>query len=155
MCGGERGYSAGSTPCMWLSSIALPPRLPNFPPKAFPTEVSSLHPLRLSPHSQQITLLRACSPIPMLQLPASECSRVLVSLALAVARFVCVVLTPFRQSQVSCCTLQWLTCFPSIPNVCPNVGISHPLQSPPPMVAGSVLLTLFFPLPSSIRLSYP
>ena len=79
--------------------------------------------------------------------PTSECSRGLVSLSgvyRAVARFVCVVLTPFRLPQMSCCTLQWLKCLPSIPNVCPNVGISPPLQFPHPMVAGPVLLTLFF-----------
>jgi len=33
---------------------------------------------------------------------------------------------------------------PSIPNVCPNVETSPPLQFPYPMVAGPVLLTLFF-----------
>ena len=69
----------------------MPPWLPSFPPKAFPTEVSSLHPLRLAPHGQQLTLLWVCSPTPMVQLSASECSRGLVSLSgvyRAVARFV-------------------------------------------------------------------
>ena len=32
---GERGYGDGSTPCVWLSSIALLPWLPGFPPPVF------------------------------------------------------------------------------------------------------------------------
>ena len=39
---GERGYGGGSTPCAWLSSIALLPCLPGFAPQAFPTTISSL-----------------------------------------------------------------------------------------------------------------
>jgi len=39
---GERGHGDGSTPNSWLSSIALLPRLPGFPPLAFPTTISSL-----------------------------------------------------------------------------------------------------------------
>ena len=39
---GERGFSDGSIHYMWLSSIALLPWLPCFPPQAFPTTVSSL-----------------------------------------------------------------------------------------------------------------
>ena len=39
---GERGYSDGSTLCMWLSSIGLPPRLPSFPSKVFPASIYSL-----------------------------------------------------------------------------------------------------------------
>ena len=38
---GERGYGDGSTLYMWLSSIALLPWLPVFPPQAFPTTISS------------------------------------------------------------------------------------------------------------------
>ena len=39
---GERGYGDGSTHYAWLSSIALLPWLPCFPPQAFPTAISSL-----------------------------------------------------------------------------------------------------------------
>lgn len=39
---GEKVYRDGSTSCVWLSSSTLPPRLPFFPPKAFPTIFSSL-----------------------------------------------------------------------------------------------------------------
>ena len=38
----DRGYSDGSTPYTWLSSITLPPWLPGFPPQAFPPAVSLL-----------------------------------------------------------------------------------------------------------------
>ena len=38
----ERGYGDGSIPSAWLSSIALLPWLPGFPPQAFPTTISSL-----------------------------------------------------------------------------------------------------------------
>lgn len=39
---GEEVYRDGSTSCVWLSSSTLPPQLPFFPPKAFPTIFSSL-----------------------------------------------------------------------------------------------------------------
>ena len=39
---GERGDGEGSTPYVWLSSIALLPWLPSFLPQALPTSVSSL-----------------------------------------------------------------------------------------------------------------
>ena len=39
---GERGYSDGSTPFQWLSSITLLPWLPGLPPQVYPTTVSSL-----------------------------------------------------------------------------------------------------------------
>ena len=49
---GERGYGGGSTPYVWLSSIALLPWLPGFPPQAFPTTFCSLITLpSVSPHS--------------------------------------------------------------------------------------------------------
>ena len=84
----------------------------------------------------------------MFQLPVITHSRVLVSLSAvrrAVASIVCVVVTPFRLSQMRCCTLQQLKCFPSVPNNCPDLGISLPLQFPHPLVAGPVLLTPLFP----------
>ena len=48
----ERGYGDGSSPYAWLSSIALLPWLPGFPPQAFPTTISSLtSPRSVSPQS--------------------------------------------------------------------------------------------------------
>jgi len=49
---GERGYGDCSTHCAWLSSIAFLPRLPGFPPQAFPTTISSFtSPWSISPPS--------------------------------------------------------------------------------------------------------
>ena len=91
----------------------------------------------------------------MFQLPAITHSRVLMSLSgvfgLWDGLFVWVV-TPFRLSQMSCCTLQGLKCFPSAPNNCPDLGIALPFQFPYSLVAGPVLLTL--PLSSFLPLSY-
>ena len=47
---GKRGYGDGSTPYVWVSSITLLPWLPNFPPQAFVSTVSSLQSI-----SQQAT----------------------------------------------------------------------------------------------------
>ena len=63
----------------------------------------------------------------------------------------CLILIPFRLSQVSCFTLS-LKCFSSDSDNCPVVGIRPLLQFPHPRRAGPVLLTLlFFPL---VPLSY-
>ena len=68
---GDRGCGDGSTPYVWLSSIALLPWLPAFPPLAFPTTISSLTSPNPSLHSQQQPLPWNCSTIPKLQLPAA------------------------------------------------------------------------------------
>ena len=76
------------------------------------------HPLRLSPQNKQQSLPWGCSPIPMLQLPATY-SGGLVSLSMvcrAMAWIVRVVLTPLRLSQISCFTL-WK---PQMLSLCPN-----------------------------------
>ena len=91
----------------------------------------------------------------MLHFPATVPSRGPMSLSgvrMAVTRIVCVILIPFRQSQISCFTLS-LKFFSSVLNNCPDVGIGPLLQFPYPLGAGPVLLTLlFFPLlPSSYR----
>ena len=70
----ERGYGDGSGPYAWLSSIALLPWLPGFPPLAFPTMIFSL----ISPQSfstQSIAAVALCSTIPKLQLPSAAPSR--------------------------------------------------------------------------------
>ena len=72
---GERGCGDGSTPCTWLSSIALPLRLLGFPPQAFPTTISSL----TSPQSVSLQSTAALTPgllhNPKLQLPTVVPSR--------------------------------------------------------------------------------
>ena len=58
----------------------------------------------------------------------------------------CLILIPLRLPQISCFTLS-LKCFSSDSDNCPNVGVVSLLQSPHPLGAGPVLLTLlFFPL---------
>ena len=71
----------------------------------------------------------------------------------AVTRIVCVILIPFRLSQISCFTLS-LKCFSSVLNNCPDVGIGPLLQFLYPRRAGPVLLTLFFPPTSFILPSF-
>ena len=64
----------------------------------------------------------------------------------------CLVLIPFRLSQISCFTLS-LKYFSSDPHNCPDVGIGPLLQVPQLQRAGPALVTvLFFPLvPSSYQ----
>ena len=107
------------------------------------------HPLRLSPQNKQQSLPWGCSPIPMLQLPATY-SGGLVSLSMvcrAMAWIVRVVLTPLRLSQISCLPSESLKCFLSVPTDCP-LGISPLLQLPYRTGAGSV-----HPLSSSFSLT--
>ena len=52
--GVERGYGDSSIPYAWLSSMALLPWVPGFPPQAFPTMISSLtSPRSISPKSSE------------------------------------------------------------------------------------------------------
>ena len=125
--------------------------LPGFPPQAFPMVISIMSPLAVSLPSKAWD----CTPIPMLQLPAIVLSRGLASLSgvhMAAVRIVCVILIPFRLSQISCFTLS-LKCFSSVPNNCPDVGITPLLQFLYPPRAGLVLLTLLVSplLPSSCQ----
>ena len=84
------------------------------------------------------------------QLPATVCSRGLASLSRvckAVARIVCVVLTPFRRSQISCGTPQQPQMLALCPKQLPRCGDLTPASVPPPVGIGPVLLTLVcFPL---------
>ena len=87
-----------------LASLASTSVQKHFPPGSSPS-----HPLRISPCIQQQILPWDCCPNSTLQFPATTYSRGLASLSRvhrAVARFVCVVLIPFRLSQISCHTLQ-------------------------------------------------
>ena len=55
----------------------------------------------------------------------------------------CLILITFRLPQMSCFTLS-LRCFFSDSDSCPDVGMEPLLQSPSPLRAGPVLLTLLF-----------
>ena len=128
----------------------------------FPPQSSLSHPLgRHSQHSQQSyqqPLPWDCSTIPMLQLPAAVPSRGPTSLSgvhttvqMTVARIFCMILIPFRLSQISCFTLS-LKRFSSVPKNSLDVGIRPLLQFLYRPRAGLVLLTPLFPLlPSSCQ----
>ena len=121
----------------------------HFPPQSPPS-----HPLDPSLHTQHQPLPWDCSTIPKLQLPASAPSRRPAFLPGGMYGCCkdCLILIPFRLPQISCFTLT-LKCFFSDSDNCPNVVIGPLLQSPHPLRAGQVLLTLlFFPLvPSSYQ----
>ena len=118
--------------------------LPGFPSQAFPTVVTSLRsPRAISPQSTA-ELAGDCSLISMLQLPATEVSRGVVSLpgvCMAAARIEGVI--PFRLSQISCFTLQQPQMLHLYPKHMPQCGDLTP-ASPPPPGADPVLLTLIF-----------
>ena len=139
-------HDSAILPCLHGCLIFLDRR---FPPRSPPP-----CPLRPSPHSQQQTLHQDCSTILMLQLPATVPSRVSMALprvCVAVARIVCVILIPFRLSQISLFTLS-IKCFSSVPNNCPNVGIRPLLHFSNPPRAGQVLLALLSPPPCFLHL---
>ena len=129
---GERGCGDGSTCYTLLSSIALLPWLPSFPPQAFCTTVSSLTSSDLSLRSQQQPLPRDCSTIPKLQLQAAAPSRGPASLSgvcMAVARTVWFSLhLGYHRSAVS---LSALNGSPLTQTVAP-VWRSDPTSVPPP-----------------------
>ena len=80
-----------STHYGWLSSIALLPWLPGFPPQAFPTTISSITSLRSVSHTQQQPTPWDCSTILKFQLPATVPSRGPASLSevcMAAARII-------------------------------------------------------------------
>ena len=84
------------------------------------------HLLRLFPCSQQQTSPWDCSPVPIFPLLAAVHSRGHASCpgySRAVTRIVCVVLTPFRLSQVSYCTFQQPQMLFLCPKQLPLVGI--------------------------------
>ena len=107
-------------------SVSWPP---SFPLGAFPMWISFLPSPQLSPQSQQQFLAWYCSPIPTLHLPATMHSRGLASLCgvqRAVVRIICVVLTTFRLSQISCFTLRQPQMLPFCPKQLPWIWGSHP-----------------------------
>ena len=127
---GERGYSDGPTPCTWLSSITLPPELPSFPPRTFFYLLPHI-PSGCLPQSIAILVLGLLSS----PYPATVHSGRPVSLSgvhRAAVQIVCVVLTPFRPSQISCFILQQ----PQMPSLCLKLflrcGGFTPASVPPP-----------------------
>ena len=151
---GERGYGDGSTLYMWLSRVALLPRLPGFPPPAFSTRMSS----RISSWSvsPQSTAALALGSLHNPQTSAPSCCPFQGASIPVLVIYGCgkdsLILIPFRLPQISCFTLS-LKCFSSDSDYCPDVGIRLLLQFPHPQRAGPVLLTLLFsPLvPSSYQ----
>ena len=113
----ERGYSDGSIPCDSVVPSCFYSCL-SFLQRHSPLQFPPSHPLRPSPLSQQQTSPWDCFIIPMFQLLAATCSRGLASLSgvcRATARIVCVVLTSFILSQISCCTLKQREMLPLCP----------------------------------------
>ena len=101
----------------------------------------------LSPSSQQQTLPWDSSTISMLQLPASLLSRGLVSLSrvrLALAGVVCVILIPFRLSQISCFNLTASNASHLSQLIAFDVRISPLFQLSHRLGVGPVLLALLF-----------
>ena len=110
------------------------------------------HPLRLSPQNKQQSLPWGCSPIPMLQLPATMHTKELSSLTgahRAVAWIVYVLLTPFRLSQINdtASLSNSFKCFSSISNYSSHGGISPLLQ----LFHPSVPLSVFCCFPSFLH----
>ena len=120
---GERGYGDGSTLYMWLSSIALLPWLPVFPPQAFPTTISSHIPpvvlsmVNSSPRHRipPQSLNSSSQLLPLPGNPHSCLGYVWLWQGLSV-------LIPFRLLQITCFTLS-LKCFSSDSDSCPDEGI--------------------------------
>ena len=151
MCG-ERGYSDGSIPCVWLSSTASLPWLRGFPPPAFPTMISSLtYPQSVCPQSTAVLVLGLLYN-PLIPAP-SRCPFQETSVPAQGAYGCgkdCLILIPFRLPQISLFTLS-LKFFSSDSGNCLDVGVRPLLQFPnPPRVSPGLLTLLFFPLvPSS------
>ena len=118
--------------------------------RLFPPQSSPSHPLDQSLSSQEQPSPWRFSTIPTLQLPASVPSKRPVQGMYGCVKD-CLILIPFRLSQISCFTFS-LKCFSSDSDNCPDVGIGSLLQFCHPPRAGPVLLTLlFFPI---VPLSY-
>ena len=144
---GERGYGAGSTPYAGLSSTALLPWLPNVPPQAFPTTISSFTtPWSVSPQSTAALALgllhNPYAPAPSRCAFSGTCMPVQGTNGCGKD---CLVLIPFRLLECSCFTLS-LKCFSTEPDSCPSVGTGPLLQFPYLPRASPVQLTRLFSL---------
>ena len=135
----------------WLSSVALLPWLPDFPPSAFSTTISSL----TSPQSVslQSTATLTLGLLHNSLTPAPSCCpfhETSVPVRGMYGGKDCLILIPCWLPQISCFALS-LKCSPLTQTVAPLWGSDPLLQSPHPPRAGPVLLTLRFP-PSSFVL---
>ena len=144
-------------PLYGLSSSIPLPWLLSFPPKAFPA-ANFLTPVPLT-HLLQSTAVfpQNCSPVSTLQLPATLHTSGHVSLSRvgrALARKVCVVLTLFRLSQISCLTLRQPQMLLFHPNQLHQMQESLPSSSSP--TPGHRYVHAGSPPPSPfLLLSYP
>ena len=126
------------------------------PHKHFPLWSPPSGPLRPSPHSQEQTLPWDYFSIFMLQRPAAALSKWLGSLSgvcMATASIVCMIIIPFRLSQISCFTFQQPQmlhlCHKQLP-LCRTLTPASVL--PPCMCRSSPVHSLFFTfLPLSCR----
>ena len=152
---GKRGYGDGPTPYTWLSSIALLPWLPVFPPQAFPTTISSLtSPQSVSLQSKQPSPW-GCSTTPKVQLPATVPSRGPASLSrvyMAVAR------TVWFSFHLGChrsaVSLSALNVSPLTQTIAPIWGLDPASDPPPTQSRSSPPNTPVFPSSSFILLSF-
>ena len=117
-------------PCV-TQQYCLLPQLPGFPPRPFPTTISSFtSPRSISPQS---TAALALGLLHSPQTPApSHCT--FQGTCIPVQGIYgcskdCLILIPFRLPQISCFTLS-LKCFSSDSDNCPDVGIGPLLQFP-------------------------
>ena len=105
---------------------------------------SSFHSLRLSSHSQQWSSPCDCAPVSMLQLPDTALSDGLASQSWtckAAVQIICVALTPFRLSWISCFTL-WQ---PQMLLLCPN-QLSQCQDLTPSQIPPHLQVQVRFPL---------
>ena len=92
----------------------------------------------------------------MLQLPATVPSKgpvFLYGIWMAAAKIVCLIFIPFRLSQISCFTLN-LSCFSSVPNNCPMLGLNSCFISPPAEGRSNPMNSPLFPPTSFVLLSF-
>ena len=146
---GERGYIDGCTVCTFTQQYHFASMAAQLSSKGIPHYNLLTSPQAFSPQSQQ-PLPWDWFPVPTPQFPTTMCSRGLGSLSRecsVAARIVCVVLTPFRLSQISCCTQRLLLC----PKQLLWCGDLIPALVPPPFVCrSSPIHSPLFPfLPSS------
>ena len=144
-------------PLYGLSSSIPLPWLLSFPPKAFPA-ANFLTPVPLTPLLQSTAVFpQNCSPVSTLQLPATLHTSGHISLSRVcrtLAQIVCVVLTLFRLSQITCLTLRQPQMLPFHPNQLHQMQESLPSSSSPTPGHRSGPAG-FPPLPSFLLSSYP
>ena len=146
-CVGKERLQWWPTACAWLSSAALLPRLPCFPPKVFPTVISLMPSPAVSVQLAPDLTLGLLS-IPHTPVSAATHSRRLASLsgACRAAEGLSVWLLLHSLSQISCCTV------PSASNASPlseTVGLTWGSDPNPWMEVQSCSLSFFPFLPSS------